>query len=57
MTVTTAPDRNRSSTARVSFEPIITNTQLVSRMEILRSPEFSSGFFDRVRQGLSGGST
>lgn len=57
VTVTTAPDRNRGSTARVSFERIITNTQLVSRMEVLRSPEFSSGFFDRVRQGLAGGST
>jgi hypothetical protein len=37
---------------RVSFERIVTNNQGVSRVEQLTAPEFSTGFFDKVRQGL-----
>jgi len=38
---------------RISFERIVTTNQGASRAEELTEPEFSSGFFERVRQGLA----
>jgi hypothetical protein len=42
----------RDTTLRVSFERIVTNSHGLSRMEELNAPEFSSGFFEKIRQGL-----
>lgn len=38
---------------RVSFERIVTTNQGLSRAEELTEPEFSSGFFEKVRSGLA----
>lgn len=53
-TVTTRSEGTRTVAARVSFERIITTNQGLSRVEVLTAPEFSTGFFNRVSQGLSG---
>jgi hypothetical protein len=39
---------------RISFERIVTTNHGLSRVEELTSPEFSSGFFTKVRDGLGG---
>ena len=51
-TLTTRPSGARDSALRVSFERIVTDNQGMSRVEQLTAPEFSTGFFDKVRQGL-----
>ena len=53
VTLTTQPLGLRESGVRVSFERVVTNNQGLSRMEELTGPEFSTGFFDRVRSGLA----
>jgi hypothetical protein len=52
-TVTTNPIGQHEVRLRVSFERIVTNTQHLSRVEELTAPEFSQGFFDKVRSGLA----
>jgi len=52
-TLSTRPSGARDSVLRVSFERIVTNNQGLSRMEELTAPEFSSGFFEQIRQGLA----
>jgi hypothetical protein len=54
-TLTTRPVDRRTTTLRVSFERIVTNTQGLSRVELLTDPEMSTGFFDKVRAGLARG--
>lgn len=51
-TITTRPVGNGDTTMRVSFERIVTNNQGRSRAEELTAPEFSRGFFEKVRAGL-----
>jgi len=51
-TLSTAPQGANSTSLRVSFERIITNNQGASRVEELTSPEFSTEFFRKVREGL-----
>lgn len=51
-TISTRPDGARDAVLRVSFERIVTNNHGFSRMEELIAPEFSYGFFEKVRQGL-----
>ncbi|MGG7565226.1 hypothetical protein ACQ5SO_03555 [Rhodovulum sp. DZ06] len=51
-TVTTAPYEGDSTRMRVSFERIVTRNDGNSRAEELNAPEFTSGFFDKVRSGL-----
>ncbi len=51
-TLTTQQVGIGEATLRVSFERIVTNTQGLSRVEELSAPEFSQGFFDKVRTGL-----
>lgn len=55
VTLTTRPMGPRESGMRVSFERVVTNNQGVSRMEELTGPEFSTGFFAKVRSGLAAG--
>jgi len=52
-TLTTQPVGARDAQLRVSFERIVTTNQGVSRIEELTEPEFSSGFFAQVREGLA----
>ncbi len=52
-TLTTRPAGPRDAALRVSFERIVTNNQGISRIEELTAPEFSSGFFEKVRTGLA----
>jgi len=52
-TVTTRPLGANGTGLRVSFERIITTNQGASRAEELTQQEFSTGFFERVRSGLS----
>ena len=54
-TITTRPEGARDTAMRVSFERIVTNTKGLSRIEQLTAPEFSSGFFEKVRSGLARG--
>lgn len=51
-TVTTEPLASHEVRLRISFERIVTNNQGASRVEELTAPEFSSGFFTKVRTGL-----
>lgn len=51
-TLSTRPEGHSATLLRVSFERIVTNNQGASRVEVLTSPEFSSEFFEKVRQGL-----
>jgi hypothetical protein len=53
VTLSTRPSGARDAVLRVSFERIVTNNQGISRVEELTSSEFSSGFFEQVRQGLA----
>lgn len=53
VTLTTHPIQKRDTALRVSFERIVTNTQHVSRVELLTEPELAKGFFEKVRSGLS----
>jgi hypothetical protein len=53
-TVTTHPIDPHEASLRVSFERIVTTNQGLSRAELLVGPEFSRGFFEKVRSGLSG---
>lgn len=53
VTLTTRPVGPRESGMRVSFERVVTNNQGISRMEELTGPEYSSGFFHKVRSGLA----
>lgn len=52
-TLTTRPAGAQEATLRISFERIVTNNKGFSRVEELTAPEFSSGFFDKVRVGLA----
>jgi hypothetical protein len=52
-TLSTRPAGARDAMLRVSFERIVTNNQGVSRVEELTAAEFSSGFFEQIRQGLA----
>lgn len=54
-TITTRRISAHESMLRVSFERIVTTNQGTSRVEELIEPEFSEGFFERVRQGLGRG--
>ncbi|MDO9708517.1 hypothetical protein [Paracraurococcus lichenis] len=54
-TLTTQPRGPRDSALRVSFERIVTNNQGASRVEILTGPEYSAGFFEKIRSGLASG--
>jgi hypothetical protein len=54
-TLTTRPVGLKDAVLRVSFERIVTNNQGITRAEQLTEPEFSSGFFDKVRAGLAHG--
>ncbi len=51
-TLSTQQAGARDSVLRVSFERIVTNNKGGTRVEQLTEPEFSTGFFDRVRAGL-----
>lgn len=51
-TLSTAPLGPRQYALRVSFERIVTNNKGQSRVEELTAPEFSTGFFEKVRTGL-----
>jgi hypothetical protein len=51
-TISTRPLGPRDTLLRVSFERIITNNHGITRTEELTAPEFSYGFFEKVRQGL-----
>lgn len=53
VTLTTHPVQKRDTALRVSFERIVTNTQHVSRVELLTEPELAKGFFEKIRSGLS----
>jgi len=52
-TLSTRPAGASDATLRVSFERIVTNNQGISRVEELTAAEFSSGFFEQIRQGLA----
>ena len=52
-TLTTRQLASREAALRISFERIVTTNQGTSRMEELSAPEFSQGFFDKVRAGLA----
>lgn len=52
-TLTTSPAGSQVATLRISFERIVTNNKGLSRVEELTAPEFSSGFFAKVRVGLA----
>jgi hypothetical protein len=54
-TLTTRPVGSNEARLRVSFERIVTDNHGLSRAEQLTGPEFSSGFFDKVRSGLAQG--
>ncbi|QDL91515.1 hypothetical protein FDP22_06795 [Paroceanicella profunda] len=54
-TVTSRPVSDSDMQLRVSFERIVTRNNGLSRAEDLTAPEFSTGFFDRVRAGLATG--
>lgn len=51
-TLTTRPVED-AVRMRISFERIVTTNTGVSRAEELDAPEFSTGFFERVRSGLA----
>lgn len=51
-TLTTQQIGKNEATLRISFERIVTNNQGLSRVEELTAPEFSQGFFEKVRSGL-----
>jgi hypothetical protein len=51
-TISTKPLGSRDTMLRVSFERIVTNNHGMSRVEELTAPEFSYGFFEKIRQGL-----
>jgi hypothetical protein len=51
-TLSTQQAGTRDSVLRVSFERIVTNNKGGTRVEQLTEPEFSTGFFERVRAGL-----
>jgi hypothetical protein len=52
-TLTTRPVGTGDVSLRVSFERIVTDNHGISRVEELTAPEFSSGFFERIRSGLA----
>jgi len=52
-TVTTQPTGPGEAQLRISFERIVTNNKGFSRIEELTAPEFSSGFFEKIRTGLT----
>ncbi len=52
-TVTTQPRGLQEAILRVSFERIVTNNQGGSRVEQLTEPEYSTGFFEKIRAGLA----
>ncbi|MEI7711697.1 MAG: hypothetical protein WCI94_09710 [Rhodospirillales bacterium] len=52
VTLTTRPVQKRDTDLRVSFERIVTDTQHVSRVELLTDDALSKGFFAKVRSGL-----
>ncbi|MCQ4160216.1 hypothetical protein NON00_09775 [Roseomonas sp. GC11] len=54
-TLTTRPLGARDSQLRVSFERIVTTNKGFTRVERLSEPEFSTGFFEKVRAGLARG--
>lgn len=54
-TLTTRRISASESQLRVSFERIVTTNQGTSRVEELIEPEFSEGFFERIRHGLARG--
>ena len=55
VTLTTRPVQKRDTDLRVSFERIVTDTQRVSRVELLTDAELSKGFFEKIRNGLGRG--
>ena len=54
-TLTTQPVGPQEVSLRISFERIVTNNQGRSYAEELTAPEFSIGFFEKVRSGLARG--
>ena len=52
-TLTTRQVGAHEALLRISFERIVTTNQGLSRMEELNAPEFSQGFFEKVRAGLA----
>jgi hypothetical protein len=52
-TLCTRPAGPHDTVLRVSFERIVTDNHGLSRAEQLTEPEFSTGFFDKVRSGLA----
>ncbi|WP_157982342.1 hypothetical protein [Oceanicella sp. SM1341] len=54
-TVTSRPVSTSDVQLRISFERIVTRNNGLSRAEDLTAPEFSSGFFEKVRAGLAMG--
>lgn len=52
-TVVTRPLEGDATRMRVSFERIVTRNNGLSRAEPLDAPEFSEGFFEKVRAGLA----
>ncbi|MDJ0388959.1 hypothetical protein QMO56_12615 [Roseomonas sp. E05] len=52
-TLSTRQVSTQETSLRVSFERIVTNNRGLSRVEELNAPEFSSGFFEKVRAGLA----
>ena len=53
-TLTTRQVARNEVSLRISFERIVTTNQGVTRTEDLTAAEFSTGFFDKVRSGLTG---
>ena len=54
-TLTTRPLGAGEVSLRISFERVVTNNQGRSFAEELTAPEFSIGFFEKVRSGLARG--
>lgn len=52
-TLSTRQISTQEASLRVSFERIVTDNRGMSRVEELTAPEFSSGFFEKVRAGLA----
>ncbi|WP_162530690.1 hypothetical protein [Rhodovastum atsumiense] len=52
-TVSTRSLGPQETSLRISFERIVTNNKGISRVEELTAPEFSTGFFEKVRAGLA----
>jgi len=52
-TLSTRQVSAQEASLRVSFERIVTNNRGMTRVEELTAPEFSTGFFDKVRAGLA----